>query len=209
MSEERLQVAALLPLGNSYESIYENVIRKWVREMGGTLIRIAPEFSKADIREQSFAQIAGATLLIADVTARNPHVLYLLGYADALGKKSILLAQQGEDFPFDLRSRPIVIYGSALVMLGDELRKAWTSFHNFTGGVPAGGAASSPDLSEPQQQFLSIFGEILDQHGYAHKGRITRGEGNVFVIEEQEMPLVLVQDLARRARSTGYRLKFF
>lgn len=209
MSEEKLQVAAVLPLGNGYQSIYENVIQKWVREMGGTLIKIAPEFSKADIREQSLAQIVGATLLIADITARNPHVLYLLGYADALGKKSILLAQQGEDFPFDLRSRPIIIYGSALAMFGDELRKAWTSFHNFKVGVPVGGATSSPDLSEAQQQFQSIFGEILAQHGYVHKGGITRGEGNVFVIEEQEMPLVLVQDLARRARSMGYRLKFF
>ena len=208
MSDERLQVAVVLPLGKIYEAIYENVIRKWVQEMGGTVIRVAPEFSKAEVREQTFSQIAAATLLIADVTARNPHVLYLLGYADALGKKSILLAQQGEDFPFDLRSRPIVVYGSALVTLGEELRKAWAGFDNFTPGVSADGGAFS-GLSEPRQQFLTVFREILDQHGYVHQGRITRESEKVFVIEEQEMPLTLVQDLARRAKSLGYRLKFF
>jgi hypothetical protein len=208
MSEKRLQAAVLLPLGKIYEAIYETVIRKWVQEMGGTVIRVAPEFSKADVREQSISQIAAATLLIADVTARNPHVHYLLGYADALEKKSILLAQQGEDFPFDLRSRPIVIYGSALLTLGEELRRAWAGFDNFTPGVSAVEGASSA-LSEPRQQFLSVFREILDQHGYVHQGRITREGENVFVIEDQEMPLALVQDLARRAKSSGYRLKFF
>jgi nucleoside 2-deoxyribosyltransferase len=51
-----------------------------------------------------------ADLIVADLTGRNPNVFYELGYAHALGKRTLLLTQKIDDVPFDLRHRQLVEY---------------------------------------------------------------------------------------------------
>jgi len=47
--------------------------------------------------------IYDAKLIIADLTNRNPNVMYELGLAHAAKKSVIMLAQSDEDIPFDIR----------------------------------------------------------------------------------------------------------
>lgn len=42
-------------------------------------------------------------MIIADVTGRNPNVMYEIGIAHTLGKTVILLTQEVHDIPFDFR----------------------------------------------------------------------------------------------------------
>jgi hypothetical protein len=54
--------------------------------------------------------IAGAHSVIADLTAQNPNVFYELGVRHALSPRTILIAQNAEDIPSDLRGERTIIY---------------------------------------------------------------------------------------------------
>jgi hypothetical protein len=53
-------------------------------------------------------------LLIIDITGKNPDVFYKLGYAHSLGKNAIILTQDPNDVPYDLRSRKYILYENIL-----------------------------------------------------------------------------------------------
>lgn len=55
------------------------------------------------------------------MTSRNPNVFYEVGYAHALGKRTILLTQNVNDIPFDLKHYPHVVYDNKISKLKEEL----------------------------------------------------------------------------------------
>lgn len=64
----------------------------------------------SEIMEDVWQGICQAKIVIADLTSRNPNVYYELGIAHTLGKPFILLAQDIEDIPFDLRHFRCILY---------------------------------------------------------------------------------------------------
>ncbi len=54
--------------------------------------------------------IEKARIIVADLTGRNPNVFYEVGIAHTLNKTVLLLAQNIDDVPFDLRHRRVLIY---------------------------------------------------------------------------------------------------
>ena len=186
--EKFQRIAAILPIGKLFDRIFDEGIAPAIKELGAELIRIPPEFSKVH-------SIHSADSVIADVTARNPHVLYLAGFAHALNKPIIYITQHGEDFPPGLSVAAPIIYGSDPNFLRAEL------IAHFSGQPPH---QSSDD---PRTKFLSIFGDLLQKHGYQHRGQIILDPPNTYTLLEQDMDLPLVQDIARRARELGLRVK--
>lgn len=64
-----------------------------------------------------------ARIVVADLTDRNPNVMYELGLAHAAKKPVIMLAQKDEDVPFDLRHIRYLRYDkSDLKALQDDLK---------------------------------------------------------------------------------------
>jgi len=61
--------------------------------------------------------IQQSRLCIADLTGRNPNVLYELGIAQTLGKPCILLTQDINDVPFDIRQYRVIQYDLQLTHL--------------------------------------------------------------------------------------------
>ena len=62
------------------------------------------------VMEDVYEGIATAGLVIAECTGRNPNVLYELGIAHSIGKRTALLSQREDDIPFDLRRFRFCIY---------------------------------------------------------------------------------------------------
>jgi hypothetical protein len=54
--------------------------------------------------------ISKASIIIADLTNRNPNVFYELGIAHTLGKPVIMITQSMEFVPFDLRHLRCILY---------------------------------------------------------------------------------------------------
>jgi Nucleoside 2-deoxyribosyltransferase len=77
--------------------------------------------SSEGILDRIFNQISKADVIVADMTGRNPNVFYEVGYAHALGKIVILLTQNTDDIPFDLKHRQHTVYGGKIEVLRKEL----------------------------------------------------------------------------------------
>jgi hypothetical protein len=59
-----------------------------------------------------------ADIVIADVTAENANVFYELGYAHALSKPTILLAEKGKALPFDISGFRTLFYENTIAGKG-------------------------------------------------------------------------------------------
>lgn len=99
----------IMPFSNTYDKIY-NVIRKTMKKIGYECLRADEIFETRNIIDVVNERIIRAELIIADLTKSSPNVFYELGYAHAYGKNTILMAQNENDVPFDLRHRQYFIY---------------------------------------------------------------------------------------------------
>ena len=68
-------------------------------------------FTPTDILEDIWQSINAADFVIADITGRNPNVLYELGIAHTLAKPVLILSRNAADIPIDLATRRVILYG--------------------------------------------------------------------------------------------------
>ena len=71
--------------------------------------------------------VMSAEVIVADVTALNPHVMYVLGLAHGLGRCPIMLSLGAIDLPFNLRALRCLSYSDSkqgLIDLREELGRA-------------------------------------------------------------------------------------
>jgi hypothetical protein len=68
-------------------------------------------FTPTDILVDIWQSINVADFVIADITGRNPNVLYELGIAHTLAKPVLIISQSAGDIPIDLSTRRVIIYG--------------------------------------------------------------------------------------------------
>jgi hypothetical protein len=115
----------LMPFSPEFDALYENAIRPAVH--GTRLLRClrADEiYGPRPIMADIWASINDAFVLIADVTGRNPNVLYELGLAHAVHKPVVLMTQAISDVPFDLRAIRCIVYSNdraGRAQLSDQL----------------------------------------------------------------------------------------
>ncbi|MBY8963021.1 nucleoside 2-deoxyribosyltransferase [Flavobacterium sp. D11R37] len=113
----------LMPFDNRFDDIYTLGIKQSCIDSNAYCERVDEQIFHESILERIYNQIAKADLIIADLTDKNPNVFYEVGYAHALGKKTILLTQNSDDIPFDLKHYPHIIYNNKITQLKDELTK--------------------------------------------------------------------------------------
>ena len=82
--------------------------------MGGTIGALAKRadeiFGTDPIIDDIWEAINSAALIVADVTGRNPNVMYEIGMAHTVGKPVLIVTQAIEDVPFDLRHYRCITY---------------------------------------------------------------------------------------------------
>jgi len=74
------------------------------------------------ILDKIYNSIANSRIIIAEVSSPNPNVYYELGYAHALNKPVILIANDMSSVPFDLRGYNHIIYKN-IVDLRKKLKR--------------------------------------------------------------------------------------
>lgn len=112
-----------MPFSDEFADVYEIGIKEACSLAGAYCERVDEQIYQERILDRIYNQIAKADLVVADMTGRNPNVFYEVGYAHALGKRTILLTKSADDIPFDLKHFPHIVYGSRLRVLRDSLEK--------------------------------------------------------------------------------------
>jgi hypothetical protein len=186
--------AALVPTGQIFDGVFEAIQEACRAVFGVDCQRGDVTIAHPGRREHLGKLIEQASLVVADITGEEPGVYYGVGRAEALKKPVILISRRSGIFEADPGRLAVLIYGGDLAFLRDHL----------TALLAAGGKRES---GSPAARFEMLFGEILARHGFQHHGGIRLEDETTFVLEEQEMPLALVQELARKAREAGVRLK--
>ncbi len=92
------------------EVVYNDFVKPSIEKLKLQCVRGDDIFGDNIIMEDIIKLIKESTILVADLTYRNPNVFYELGLAHAFGKKVLLLAQSIDDVPFDLRHRRVCLY---------------------------------------------------------------------------------------------------
>lgn len=106
------------PLGTYFASVCEPAIKK----AGLTAVRAdADIYGTGKIIDQIWSGINSARVLVAELTKRNPNVLYELGLAHALEKPVVLVSSNEEDVPFDVKHVRVIYYDVTDPFWGSKL----------------------------------------------------------------------------------------
>jgi len=116
-------VLVLMPFDPAFDDEYKLAIKPACESAGAYAERVDEQISTDNILERIYHQIARADLLIAEMTGRNVNVLYETGYAHARDRPVILLAQNPDDIPAELRNFPSIIHHGRLTTLRSELEQ--------------------------------------------------------------------------------------
>jgi hypothetical protein len=102
----------VMPFAKQFDSIFSAMKRALSQEMGMTCTRTDELLGGGNIIEDILREIATSELVIVDVTGRNPNVFYELGIAHMCKAmdKVLLLSQEVDSIPFDLRPFRHIIY---------------------------------------------------------------------------------------------------
>jgi hypothetical protein len=112
MSKKKKNAFVLMPFGEEFSDVYEHLISGCLTDAGHAVKRADDIKSQRNILGDILEGIVQSDLVIADLTGANPNVYYELGIAHTLNKKAILLTQEIDELPFDLRSYRVVGYGT-------------------------------------------------------------------------------------------------
>jgi nucleoside 2-deoxyribosyltransferase len=96
-----------------FDTFYREVIKPQAEKLY-EVVRIDEKSGPGVIFQDMQREISQSDVVIAEITPANPNVFYELGYAQALGKPTILLAQRGGKLPFDIASYRVVFYDDSI-----------------------------------------------------------------------------------------------
>ena len=102
-------VAVMMPFDDAYNVVYET-IRSACRHHDLAAKRVDEIFGPSNVVDDIFRIIVQSRFVICDLTKRNPNVLYETGIAHARNCDVLMIVQNEDDIPFDLRHIRFVTY---------------------------------------------------------------------------------------------------
>jgi hypothetical protein len=100
----------LMPFRADLKPLYDDHIVAIAANLKMRVARADDFFTSHSIIDEVWSAISQSKFLIADCTGRNANVFYEIGIAHSTGKPVILITQNEEDVPFDLRHRRFIKY---------------------------------------------------------------------------------------------------
>lgn len=121
----------VMPFTNEFNEIWTFTVKAAIENSGRIAKRSDDNSLPGAIINQILADIRNADIIIADLTLPNPNVFYEVGFAHALNKPTILICQNLENLPFDLRGNRTIQYSNSILggeQLFKNLLKVFNSF---------------------------------------------------------------------------------
>ena len=112
----------IMPYGGYFDSYYAHIYCPAIESCNLEPRRADDLFRPGSIVGDIWDLTKKATVILADLTGKNPNVFYELGLAHAITRPAILIAQSMDDVPFDLRGLRIIIYDRNEHNWGEHLK---------------------------------------------------------------------------------------
>jgi len=95
-------VAVMMPFRSEFDEVW-NVIQDAAHAQGMRCKRVSDIWDQDAIIDDIASLLWRAHIVVIDLTGKNPNVFYEAGVSHTLGRNSILITQNRDDVPFDLR----------------------------------------------------------------------------------------------------------
>ncbi|AKB31336.1 hypothetical protein MSSIH_0646 [Methanosarcina siciliae HI350] len=102
-------VAVMMPFSSDFNGVYD-AIKESCRNVGVNCQRVDDIWKNSTIIQDIFELIYTSSIVIADLSGKNPNVFYEIGIAHTLGKTVIPIVQNFNDIPFDLQHHRALTY---------------------------------------------------------------------------------------------------
>lgn len=125
LSQFKADVFVMMPFKPELKHVYDDCMKPAAQSLNLTINRGDDFFTKHTIMTDIWSAIYHCRLVIADCTGKNANVFYELGLAHTVGKPVVLIAQSGDDIPFDVQAHRYIIYtdtSDGLAQLALELK---------------------------------------------------------------------------------------
>lgn len=109
-----------------YNELHSDVIVPMAHELGFQVVRADDSYGPGIVIADIERQIIEARVVIAEITPANPNVFWEVGYAHALKKPTILIAERDTRLPFDVSPFRVLFYENSIAgkkKVEDGLRK--------------------------------------------------------------------------------------
>ena len=132
--EDKPSVFVLMPFDPEFDSIYDGVIKRGL-ELAGLSVKRADDIqNQRNILRDVFDGIVNSDLIVADLTNLNPNVFYELAIAHAVRKPVILITQNMDEVPFDLKLYRLIEYDVHFAKIGSVIEKLTDDGKAFLAG---------------------------------------------------------------------------
>lgn len=185
----------LMPFSESLSDVYDFLIKGALIEAGYQVKRADDIKSQSNILEDIVKGIIESDLIVADLTDSNANVYYELGIAHALQKKVVLITQDIDELPFDLRSYRVIGYSTHFARM-DEAKTELSQLAKeaFEGSLPFGNPVK--DYGSISNINQSIFPTVKNNNDLSELGFLDH------IVEVEEN----FEDLTEIVEVVGYKL---
>lgn len=118
----------IMPFAAEFDDVYA-VIKSTIEEatiaQNGRCFRLDDARPAGRITDRLLNELRAATFCVADLSGSRPNVMWEVGFAMALGKPIIVVTQDRDDLPFDIKDMQCIEYGRNHLSssLGTPLRR--------------------------------------------------------------------------------------
>lgn len=100
----------IMPFSEERLEVFTHGIAPACENAGFTAVRVDQLKGHFNINRKIIEHIFACDAVIAEITDKNPNVFYEMGVAHSIGNKTIMIAQNAHDLPFDIRNYRCLIY---------------------------------------------------------------------------------------------------
>ncbi len=120
--EENNICFTIMPFGGWFDKYYEEIYIPAIQTSGLEPKRADDLYRPSTIIRDIWQYTKECKLIVADLTGKNPNVLYELGLGHAIAKPVIIITENLEDIPFDLKALRIIEYDKNAYNWGELLK---------------------------------------------------------------------------------------
>ena len=189
----------MMPFGPRFNDLFAKVYEPAIREAALQPVRADSVFTSAPIMEDIWRLLRRASMVLADLSGRNPNVFYELGLAHGIGTPAVLVADNIEDVPFDLRTLRLVLRkprAPASQLRGEIVRAVGDTRNDPRAALPL--AATQPKRAFETEH--AFGGDSIDHEEFERIRRILED------VPEAEIEHVLSGRLDQLSKKTQMRL---
>lgn len=114
IQSEKPRAFIVMQFSTPFNELYADVIKPVCDQFGLSVLRADETYGPGLIIADITKQIDESRLVIAEVSPANSNVYYEVGYAHALNKPTILIAQKGITLPFDVSPFRTLFYENSI-----------------------------------------------------------------------------------------------